>query len=162
MRTVIGTAPAIFGPSALAAGDALCPGVSCACAGAHTAMTAAAAVSPVVRRNARRLGFEGLDGGSFRIEPPFGCINHFLLYSELVSVSHFVRNGVCPLPAKRGNWRRAKRTQEASFFSPRDPAPPANCNWRTVAHLSGNNNNFWNLQPIWRRGSEFFLRRIRF
>src|SRR5712692_9895136 len=29
---------------------------------------------------------------------------------------------VCtPPPAKRGNWRRAKRTRESSFFSPRDP-----------------------------------------
>src|SRR5207249_10815552 len=120
-----GTAPAIFGPSPLAAGDALCPGVSCACAGAHTAMTAAAAVSPVVRRIARRLGFEGLDDGSFRIGPPFGCINHFLLYSELVSVSHFVRNGVCPMRAKRGNWRRANRTRESSFFLA--ARPPSAC-----------------------------------
>src|SRR5205823_4073451 len=96
MRSVTGIAPAIFGPSALAAGEALCPEMACACAGAHTAMTAAAAVSPVVRRNARRLGFEGLDDGSFRIEPPFGCINHFLLYSELVSVSHFRKKPSVP------------------------------------------------------------------
>src|SRR5437588_7277835 len=116
MRSVTGTAPAIFGPSPLAAGDALCSGVLCACAGAHTAMTAAAAVSPVVRRNARRLGFDGLDGGSFRIEPPFGCINHFLLYSELVSVSHFVRNGVCRRGAKRRKWRRGDRMREHSSF----------------------------------------------
>ena len=30
-----------------------------------------------------------------------------------------------PLPAKGTHWRRAKRTRESSFFSPRDPPPPA-------------------------------------
>src|SRR5207249_4845507 len=71
MRSVIGTAPGRFGPSALAAGVALCSAV---CAGAQTAMIAAAAVSPVVHRNARRLGFEGTDGGSSRIGASFPWI----------------------------------------------------------------------------------------
>ena len=61
MRSVTGTAPAMFGPSALAAAEPLCPAALFACAGAHAAMTAAAAVLPVVRRNARRVGFDGLD-----------------------------------------------------------------------------------------------------
>src|SRR3984893_623844 len=73
MRSVTGTAPGMLVPSAFAAAEALSPGVLCAYAGAHAAMTAAAAVSPVVRRNARRVGFDGLDDGLSRIEPPFGC-----------------------------------------------------------------------------------------
>src|SRR5439155_21549994 len=70
MRSVIGTAPSMFGPSAIAAGETLCPGVLSRCAGPHPAMTAAAAPPPVFRRNARRDGFDGLEGGSFRIAPP--------------------------------------------------------------------------------------------
>jgi hypothetical protein len=39
-------------------------------------MTAAAAV-PVVRRNARRVGFDGPDSGSSGIEPPVESIAYF-------------------------------------------------------------------------------------
>src|SRR5438093_278023 len=67
-RSVIGTAPGMFGPSAFAGGESLGPA---ACAGAQTAINAAAAVSPVVRRNARRLGFDGTDGGSSRMGASF-------------------------------------------------------------------------------------------
>src|SRR5207249_2278412 len=38
----------------------------------------------VVRRNTRRVGLDGLDGESSRIEPPFACSNH-LLYSDCFS-----------------------------------------------------------------------------
>src|SRR2546425_2229934 len=74
MRKVTGMAPAIFGPSALGPAEAIGPGVVLARAGVQAATTAAAAVSPVVHRNARRLGSKGRDGGSSRIEPPFPWI----------------------------------------------------------------------------------------
>jgi len=52
-----------------------------------------------------------------------------------------------PPPAKRGNWRRAKRTRESSFFSPRAPPPPANENWRRGSNSSRN----MHILAIWRR-----------
>jgi hypothetical protein len=41
-----------------------------------------------------------------------------------------------PLPAKGGNWRKAKRTRESSFFSLRYPPPPAKDNWRKGSNSS--------------------------
>src|SRR5438270_13603029 len=79
MRNVIGTAPSMFGPSAIASAEALDSAVVSACAGPHLAMTAAAAVLPAVRRNTLRFGFDGLDGESSRIQPPFSCSNLGLL-----------------------------------------------------------------------------------
>src|SRR5438552_5089634 len=72
MRSVIGTAPAMFGPSAIAAGESLCPAALFARAGAQPAMTTAAAGPPVVKRKSLRVGSDGLDGESSRIRPPFG------------------------------------------------------------------------------------------
>src|SRR5439155_3912842 len=42
------------------------------------------------------------------------------------------------LPAKRGNWRRAKRTRESSFSHRAPPPPPANCNWHEGSNSSRN------------------------
>ena len=74
MRSVIGTAPSMFGPSAPAGGVAQVslPSVLFACDGAHAAMIVAAAVLPVVKRNVRRVGFDGPDCGLSRIGPPCG------------------------------------------------------------------------------------------
>src|SRR5438132_4633670 len=78
MRNVIGTAPSMFGSSAMAAAEPLDSAVVFACADPHLAMTAAAAVLPAVRRNTLRFGF-GLDGESSGIGPPFWCCNRDLL-----------------------------------------------------------------------------------
>src|SRR5437879_10761003 len=71
MRSVIGTAPSRFGRSALAAPEPLCTAVLFASAGTHAAITVVAAVPPVVKRNVRRVGFDGPDFGwsSSRIGP---------------------------------------------------------------------------------------------
>src|SRR5258706_15726084 len=58
MRSVTGMAPWMLGLSLPAAGEPLGAAVR---TGAHPVMTAAAAVLPMVRRNARRLGSDGLD-----------------------------------------------------------------------------------------------------
>src|SRR5262249_4550556 len=86
MRSVTGTVPAMFGPSAFAGGGVLCPAT--ACADAHVAMTAAAAVSAVVRRNARRVGVDGLEDGSSRIRASRrGPRPHLILFGQESSVS---------------------------------------------------------------------------
>src|SRR6266853_4582186 len=64
MRSVIGTAPSRFGPPAVAAPEPLRTAVLFASAGTHAAMTVVAAVPPVVKRNVRRVGFDGPDFGS--------------------------------------------------------------------------------------------------
>src|SRR6267378_1091377 len=61
MRSVIGTAPSMFGPSALAAVESLCTAVLLACACAYAATMVDAEVLHVVKRNVRRVGFDGPD-----------------------------------------------------------------------------------------------------
>src|SRR5437763_13577659 len=65
MRCLNGTAP-LMGPSA--AGEPLC---AAGRTGAHPARTAAAAVFPMVSRNARRLGSEGPGCSRSSIQFPF-------------------------------------------------------------------------------------------
>src|SRR2546426_3593724 len=72
MRSVIGTAPSMLGPPATAVPGPLDPAALSGCAGAHPAMIEAATVPPVVQRNARRVGIDGLDEASSGMEPPFG------------------------------------------------------------------------------------------
>ena len=60
--------PSMFGPSAQLRSRGLCAAaVLFACAGTHAARIVAAAVFPVVKRNVRRVGFEGPDCGLCRI-----------------------------------------------------------------------------------------------
>src|SRR6266436_4196151 len=75
MRRVSCTVPGMLDGSTMAVGDALSSAALLEVAGAHTAMTAAVAVSPVLRRNDRRVGFGGDDCGSSGIEPPFPTNN---------------------------------------------------------------------------------------
>src|SRR5438552_17883189 len=84
MCNVIGTAPAMFGSSAIASAEPLDSAVVFACADPHLAMTAAAAVLPAVRRNTLRFGYDGLDDESSRIGPPSWCCNRDLSYLSLM------------------------------------------------------------------------------
>src|SRR6266446_1025086 len=71
MRSVIGTAPSMFGP-ALAGGESLSPAVLFADAGTYAATKLAATPLPEVKRNLRRVGLGGRDlGSSSDIGPPF-------------------------------------------------------------------------------------------
>src|SRR5260370_28475486 len=75
MRSVMGTAPSMFGPSAVAAAEPLGPAVLLACAGVYAAITVAAAAPPVVKRNSLRVGSDAPDCvSSSRIAPPFASM----------------------------------------------------------------------------------------
>src|SRR5258708_34930786 len=63
MRSVIGTAPSMFGPS-LAEAELLSPPALFASAGTYAPTKLAATLLPVVKRNLRRVGSGGHDCGS--------------------------------------------------------------------------------------------------
>ncbi len=67
--------------------------------------------------------------------------------------THDMRGLHPPLPAKRGNWRRAKRTPESSFFSPRRPPPPAMMNWRKGSNSREKCVFLPTDTAVWRKGS---------
>src|SRR6266478_6737753 len=71
MRSVIGTAPSMFGP-ALVGGESLPDATFFADAGTYAATKLAATPLPEVKRNLRRVGLGGRDlGSSSDIRPPF-------------------------------------------------------------------------------------------
>src|SRR5437660_3801767 len=63
MRSVIGTAPSMFGPSPAEA-ELLSPAALFASAGTYAPTKLAATLLPVVKRNLRRVGSDGHDWGS--------------------------------------------------------------------------------------------------
>src|SRR4051812_14991399 len=73
IRSEIGTAPSMAGPCAPSATVVVVWLVVLDFPGAHAAVTAAAAVVPVMRRKVRRVGFfAGLENGSSGIAAPVG------------------------------------------------------------------------------------------
>src|SRR5439155_7875372 len=71
MRSVMGTAPSMFGP-ALVGSESLSTAASFASAGRYPATKLAATLLPEVKRKLRRLGLGGRDlGSSSDIRPPY-------------------------------------------------------------------------------------------
>src|SRR5690242_8017558 len=87
MRSVIGTAPSMFGRGPAEA-EALSPEALFASPGTYAATMLAATPLPVVKRNLRRVGSGGHDCvSSSDIEPPLKrkCLLSFISYNALCS-----------------------------------------------------------------------------
>src|SRR6185369_15493589 len=95
MRSVIGTAPSMFGPGPAEA-EALSSEALFASAGTYVASILAATLVPVVRRNLRRVGSGGHDCvSSSDIEPPLErkCLLKFhVSYNALCSTVEQILN----------------------------------------------------------------------
>src|SRR5262249_7221467 len=93
MRSVIGTAPSMFGP-AQAEAESLSPDALFASACTFAATKLAATLLPVVKRNLRRVGSGGHDwGSSSDIEPPFegkSLLKFYVPYTRLLSASKLI------------------------------------------------------------------------